>query len=188
MTTTHDDVDKDYAAIQLEEADVLGKNGGKDSTEVHFDQKMERKALLKLDLLLVSLMCSLYLLAFLDRANIGNARVAGLQTDLDISDHQYQIGTSRHIQAQKSKLTPTSNNRHIRPIHPGRASIQPDTGQSRTSHPPPFSLCLMGHSHDTSIAGEDFRRPRCMSLLPGSPGRRTLPWYRPLSLWLLPQT
>jgi hypothetical protein len=94
MSATHDGVNKDYAAIQLEEVDAVVKNGGKDSTEAHFDQKSERKAVLKLDLLLVSLMCSLYLLAFLDRANIGNARIAGLQTDLDISDHQYQIGTS----------------------------------------------------------------------------------------------
>jgi hypothetical protein len=94
MSAAHDDVNKDYAAIQLEVVDAVVKNGGKDSTEVHFDQKSERKAVLKLDLLLVSLMCSFYLLAFLDRANIGNARIAGLQTDLGISDHQYQIGTS----------------------------------------------------------------------------------------------
>jgi hypothetical protein len=94
MSATNHDVDKDYPAIQLEEADVLRKNGETDSTETRFDQKMERKAVLKLDLLLVSLMSSLYLLAFLDRANIGNARIAGLQTDLGISDHQYQIGIS----------------------------------------------------------------------------------------------
>lgn len=48
--------------------------------------------MMKLDFLLVPLMCGLYLLAFLDRSNIGNARIAGLQTDLGISDHQYQIG------------------------------------------------------------------------------------------------
>jgi hypothetical protein len=34
----------------------------------------------------------LYLLAFLDRSNIGNARVAGLQADLGMSDHQYETG------------------------------------------------------------------------------------------------
>jgi hypothetical protein len=67
MSAAHDDVNKDYAAIQLEVVDAVVKNGGKDSTEVHFDQKSERKAVLKLDLLLVSLMCSFYLLAFLDR-------------------------------------------------------------------------------------------------------------------------
>ncbi|PGH28378.1 hypothetical protein GX50_08886 [[Emmonsia] crescens] len=52
--------------------------------------KLDRKMLLKLDFLLVPMMGMLYLLAFLDRANIGNARVAGLQNDLGISDLQYQ--------------------------------------------------------------------------------------------------
>jgi hypothetical protein len=54
--------------------------------------KLERKTLAKLDLLLVSSMSALYLVAFLDRTNIGNARVAGLQADLGISDHQYSTG------------------------------------------------------------------------------------------------
>ena len=31
------------------------------------------------------------LLSFIDRVNIGNARVAGLQTDLKMSDHQYSL-------------------------------------------------------------------------------------------------
>ncbi|KLJ09713.1 hypothetical protein EMPG_14860 [Blastomyces silverae] len=52
--------------------------------------KLDRKLLLKLDFLLVPMMGMLYLLAFLDRANIGNARVAGLQKDLGITDLQYQ--------------------------------------------------------------------------------------------------
>jgi hypothetical protein len=33
-----------------------------------------------------------YLIAFLDRSNIGNARVAGLQKDLKLTDVEYQIG------------------------------------------------------------------------------------------------
>ena len=52
--------------------------------------RLERKGVTKLDLLLVSSMSILYLAAFLDRTNIGSARVAGLQTDLEISDHQFQ--------------------------------------------------------------------------------------------------
>ncbi|EDN03450.1 conserved hypothetical protein [Histoplasma mississippiense (nom. inval.)] len=51
---------------------------------------LDRKLLLKLDFLLVPMMGMLYLLSFLDRANIGNARVAGLQKDLGISDLHYQ--------------------------------------------------------------------------------------------------
>lgn len=53
---------------------------------------LERKTLYKLDSVLVTTMAILYLLAFLDRSNIGNARVAGLQADLGMSDHEYQTG------------------------------------------------------------------------------------------------
>lgn len=58
----------------------------------YFDPVLDKKTVFRLDILLVPLVASMYLLAFLDRANIGNARVAGLQKDLDISDTQYQIG------------------------------------------------------------------------------------------------
>ncbi len=34
-------------------------------------------------------LCILYLLAFLDRANIGNAKIAGLSTDLRLSTSQF---------------------------------------------------------------------------------------------------
>jgi hypothetical protein len=61
------------------------------------DKTLDRKTLLNLDLLLVPMMCAIYLLAFLDRANIGNARVAGLQSDLRITDIQYQIGNLPHL-------------------------------------------------------------------------------------------
>lgn len=37
--------------------------------------KLDRKLVLKLDLILVPIVAMFYLLAFLDRANIGNARV-----------------------------------------------------------------------------------------------------------------
>ena len=43
----------------------------------------------KLDLRLMPWLCLLYLLAFLDRANMGNAKVAGLATDLHISTAQF---------------------------------------------------------------------------------------------------
>lgn len=36
-----------------------------------------------------SQLCILYLLAFLDRANIGNAKIAGLTTDLNLSTSQF---------------------------------------------------------------------------------------------------
>ncbi|KAF6759370.1 major facilitator superfamily domain-containing protein [Ephemerocybe angulata] len=55
------------------------------------DMELERRAKLKLDLTLLPVMTMFYLLSFLDRANIGNARIAGLQEALKLSDRQYQI-------------------------------------------------------------------------------------------------
>jgi hypothetical protein len=59
-----------------------------------YDKKTERETVLRMDLLLVPVTCMIYLLSFLDRANLGNARVAGLQEQLHLTDHQYQIGLS----------------------------------------------------------------------------------------------
>lgn len=45
----------------------------------------------KIDLYLIPWLCLLYLTSFLDRTNIGNARILGLQKDLHITDNQYLI-------------------------------------------------------------------------------------------------
>ncbi|KAI1827965.1 major facilitator superfamily domain-containing protein [Xylaria intraflava] len=52
-------------------------------------RKIERKLMLKIDLVLIPWLCLLYLLAFLDRTNIGNAKVAGLTGDLHLTTGQY---------------------------------------------------------------------------------------------------
>ncbi|EAT89308.1 hypothetical protein HBH56_013010 [Parastagonospora nodorum] len=44
----------------------------------------------KLDIHLIPLLSALYLLAFLDRSNIGNARIAGMEKDLRLSSPDYQ--------------------------------------------------------------------------------------------------
>ncbi|KAL4884448.1 major facilitator superfamily domain-containing protein [Aspergillus karnatakaensis] len=51
--------------------------------------KIDRALLWKLDLRLVPWLSLLYLISFLDRTNIGNAKLANLQEDLDMSDSQY---------------------------------------------------------------------------------------------------
>jgi hypothetical protein len=58
----------------------------------NLDPVLDRKVLWRLDILLVPLMCGLYLLSFLDRSNTGNARIAGLQADLKMTDNQYSTG------------------------------------------------------------------------------------------------
>ncbi|PKY08745.1 MFS general substrate transporter [Aspergillus campestris IBT 28561] len=55
------------------------------------DAVSERALLWKLDLHVVPILTLLFLFAFLDRINIGNARLMGLEEDLGMKGHQYNI-------------------------------------------------------------------------------------------------
>ncbi|KAJ5159766.1 uncharacterized protein N7482_006770 [Penicillium canariense] len=55
-----------------------------------FTVEEEREVVKVFDRKLVPFLALLYLLAFLDRSNIGNARIAGLQDDLRLSSAQYE--------------------------------------------------------------------------------------------------
>jgi hypothetical protein len=81
------------------------------------EKALEKKTLFKLDILLVPLMCAIYLISFLDRANIGNARVAGLQEDLKLTDRQYQTGVYLSIILKDCVLIPRSNHGDLRSVH-----------------------------------------------------------------------
>lgn len=48
-----------------------------------------KKVLLKMDLHLIPMLALLYLLSFLDRGNIGNARIEGLVETLNMTGPQY---------------------------------------------------------------------------------------------------
>ena len=52
----------------------------------------ERALIRKLDYKLLPALTFLYLLSFLDRSNVGNARVEGLTTDLHMSGNEYLTG------------------------------------------------------------------------------------------------
>lgn len=63
--------------------------------EVHgFDKKATKKLLRKIDWVLLPFLSFLYLLSFLDRANIGNAKLAGLEEDLNMSGYDYNIAVA----------------------------------------------------------------------------------------------
>lgn len=55
------------------------------------DPEAEKRLLRKLDLHVVPILVFLFLLAFLDRINIGNARIQGLEKDLGMKGHDYNI-------------------------------------------------------------------------------------------------
>jgi hypothetical protein len=56
---------------------------------VQFDPKAESRLRLKIDLMIVPTVAVLYLFCFIDRANIGNARLAGLEKDLGLTGYDY---------------------------------------------------------------------------------------------------
>ncbi|KAG6134584.1 hypothetical protein E4U28_005761 [Claviceps purpurea] len=58
------------------------------------DAKEESRMRLKMDLAIVPLVCLLYLVSFIDRSNIGNAKIAGLDKDLGLRGFDYNAALS----------------------------------------------------------------------------------------------
>ncbi|QPC80118.1 hypothetical protein HYE68_010870 [Fusarium pseudograminearum] len=57
----------------------------------YIDPKQEAKLRRKIDFMIVPTVCLLYLFCFIDRANIGNARLAGLEEDLGMKGSDYNL-------------------------------------------------------------------------------------------------
>ncbi|KAK3311933.1 major facilitator superfamily transporter [Apodospora peruviana] len=68
-----------------EEIDAFATSHGPESF-AHLDHK---RILRKMDIRLIPMLALLYLLSFLDRGNIGNAKIEGLQEDLAMTPDQY---------------------------------------------------------------------------------------------------
>ncbi|PWW72725.1 MFS general substrate transporter [Tuber magnatum] len=64
------------------------------SVEAGTDHGFERKLVRKLDKHIVPMIMLLYLFSFLDRVNIGNARLYGLEEDLELKGNQFQTSVS----------------------------------------------------------------------------------------------
>ncbi|KAI9747049.1 MAG: hypothetical protein M1835_002248 [Candelina submexicana] len=60
-----------------------------ESARIDFSHINEKKVLRKMDLRLIPMLALLYLLSFLDRGNIGNAKIEGLVGDLKMTGPQY---------------------------------------------------------------------------------------------------
>jgi sugar phosphate permease len=57
------------------------------SPPFEYTESEERKIVRKIDFLLLPILTILYLLSFLDRSNIGNAKIEGLVTDVGVTDY-----------------------------------------------------------------------------------------------------
>jgi hypothetical protein len=58
---------------------------------VQFDPAAEKRLVRKIDLYVVPTVAMIYLWCFIDRANIGNAKIAGMEKDLGLKGYQYNI-------------------------------------------------------------------------------------------------
>ncbi|KAI9320623.1 major facilitator superfamily domain-containing protein [Dichotomocladium elegans] len=59
-----------------------------------YTEEQEKKLVRKMDMCIIPLLCSFYFVDFLDRANIGNATLAGLQTDLGMTGPELSTAIS----------------------------------------------------------------------------------------------
>ncbi|KAL2828475.1 major facilitator superfamily domain-containing protein [Aspergillus cavernicola] len=80
--------EKDHSPLHVETISDLKR----DSTTLDpIPPDLEKKVLRKCDLHVVPILTLLFLFAFLDRINIGNARLLGLEDELGMEGHQYNI-------------------------------------------------------------------------------------------------
>lgn len=61
---------------------------------VEIDAKKEQDLVHKFDRKLLPMFAVVYFLSFLDRANIGNAKIAGMYEQLSLNDSQYSVAVS----------------------------------------------------------------------------------------------
>lgn len=74
--------------------DVASIDQGESSSlegSVVYDEKMTKRLIRKVDRHILPVLVVLYLLSFLDRTNIGNARLANLEKDLGMQGLDYNV-------------------------------------------------------------------------------------------------
>ncbi|KAK4243543.1 major facilitator superfamily domain-containing protein [Corynascus novoguineensis] len=92
--TENDSLDR---KLKNESEPSSGSGSGSESEEVE-SGTVDKKALLrKLDWRLLPAVGILYLLSFLDRSNVGNARIEGLADDLNMTGNQYLTGLTLYF-------------------------------------------------------------------------------------------
>lgn len=80
--------DKDMSDEKVERPSMM-EEGNYDNVGL---SHLERKVLFKMDVRILPILALLFLCSFIDRTNVGNAKILGLQKDIGITDHQYAIG------------------------------------------------------------------------------------------------
>jgi len=83
---------------KLREAELESQKALSNHSNEPVSEGINEKSLLrKLDFKLLPPVILLYLLSFLDRSNVANARIEGLTTDLNITGNQYLTGLTLYF-------------------------------------------------------------------------------------------
>ncbi|KAI4681173.1 uncharacterized protein J4E88_005680 [Alternaria novae-zelandiae] len=80
-------MDREHAGEMTFEVDA----GHDEPNSNNVTSSRERKLLMKVDLCVLPTVIVLYLLCFIDRTNIGNARIAGMEEDLKLEGYDYNV-------------------------------------------------------------------------------------------------
>lgn len=80
----------------MEKEQIVMLENTVDGTTEEFDTKSTKRLLRKIDFALIPFLSLLYLLSFLDRTNIGNARLAGLEASLGMKGLAYNVSFVEH--------------------------------------------------------------------------------------------
>ena len=83
--------DRPSSEPSIPEKHDVGHIEANDGAEEAEDPMEAKRVLRKIDLRLIPLLMLLYTLTFLDRVNIGNARLWNLERDLGMSGYDYNI-------------------------------------------------------------------------------------------------
>lgn len=90
---SNSDIDNDKGAVLHSEFSQHGGPLGAEDVAflAGFTDEQRKKVLRKVDWRLVPMLLLLYLLSFIDRANIGNAKIEGMLEDLGLTGLQFNV-------------------------------------------------------------------------------------------------
>ncbi|KMP09867.1 inner membrane transport protein yfaV [Coccidioides immitis H538.4] len=102
MASLNENSVPDLVKVDVDRSEKPVKNDAREAAErgqiatdkygnplVELDRAAERRLRTKIDFYIVPTVALLYLFCFIDRANIGNARLAGLESDLQLKGYDY---------------------------------------------------------------------------------------------------
>jgi hypothetical protein len=85
----HSDMEK--PPVVVESSSAVASSSEPSVLQAPFDKAAERRLLWRLDLTVMPLLWLLYLVCFVDRSNIGNAKIQGMDKELKLVGQKYNV-------------------------------------------------------------------------------------------------